>query len=464
MEETKIAQQSEWRFCRKCQELFFNGFSSTGVCPAGGGHEAAGFNFVLPHVAEETPNAQHDFRFCRKCREMFFNGFPNKGVCPAGGTHQAAGFNFVLPHDVPETQGAPFFDSTGALQPGALQSQQSWRFCHKCEAIFFDGLPTKGACAAGGAHESEGFNFVLPHDVPGDPTAPRETLTAQQSWRFCRKCEAMFFDGFQDKGVCAAGGAHEAAGFNFVLPHGGSDTPTVQQDWRFCRKCQALVFDELPEKGVCAAGGSHEAAGFVFAMPHDIAETADSQPSWRFCRKCQAMFFDGLPQKGVCAAGGAHEAAGFNFVLTHGIVSFDSGRLSSDHPLAGSAQVVMKDNGDFTFTCDAHDSGFDNIDYVVSAVLVTTSGIAFTFQHAGGVEGTVSGLPFGTPRRDDHFTQGGNNGEIISEFDGISTARWLVSIDGTDTTLQGLEAFLADLIKKAFETIVEKGVVKLIGV
>jgi hypothetical protein len=29
---------------------------------------------------------------------MFFDGFPGKGVCPASGGHQAQGFNFVLPH------------------------------------------------------------------------------------------------------------------------------------------------------------------------------------------------------------------------------------------------------------------------------------------------------------------------------------------------------------------------------
>jgi len=90
--------------------------------------------------------------------------------------------------------------------------QRDWRFCHKCQAMFFDGFPTKGSCAAGGTHEAMGYNFVLPHDVA-------ETPTAQQNWRFCHKCQAMFFDGFPAKGTCAAGGAHEAAGYNFVLPH-----------------------------------------------------------------------------------------------------------------------------------------------------------------------------------------------------------------------------------------------------
>jgi hypothetical protein len=77
--------------------------------------------------------------------------------------------------------------------------------------MFFDGFPTKGVCSAGSAHEAAGFNFVLPHDIAGD----------QANWRFCHKCNAMFFDGFPTKGVCSAPGpsTHQAAGFNFRLDH-----------------------------------------------------------------------------------------------------------------------------------------------------------------------------------------------------------------------------------------------------
>jgi hypothetical protein len=42
---------------------------------------------------------------------------------------------------------------------------------------------------------------------------------AQRHWRFCHKCQALFYDGYQEKGRCAAGGAHVAQGYNFVLPH-----------------------------------------------------------------------------------------------------------------------------------------------------------------------------------------------------------------------------------------------------
>jgi hypothetical protein len=41
-------------------------------------------------------------------------------------------------------------------------AQDKWRFCGKCSRIFFDGADHKGAFAAGGAHEAQGFNFVLP--------------------------------------------------------------------------------------------------------------------------------------------------------------------------------------------------------------------------------------------------------------------------------------------------------------
>ena len=36
--------------------------------------------------------------------------------------------------------------------------------------------------------------FTLPHDIPA-------SSHAQDKWRFCRKCQAMFFDGFDAKGV-----------------------------------------------------------------------------------------------------------------------------------------------------------------------------------------------------------------------------------------------------------------------
>ena len=336
-----MSQQVDWRYCAKCQGLFFDGYPAKGLCPAGAAHEAAGFNFGLPHDSAESPTDQGSWRYCQRCAALFFAGLPDQGRCPAGG-HQAAGYNFVLPHDQPATPTAQdqwrycgkchgmFLDgypdkgrcaagggheAAGYMfvlphdVPAGATTQGAWRFCQQCKLLYFDGFPSKGDCPAGGGHSPAGYQFVLPHDVAA-------SATAQDQWRFCERCNAMFFDGFPDKGRCPAG-AHAAAGFTFVLPHDIPPTPASQTAWRYCQKCHGLFFDGYPQKGACSAGGAHVAAGFTFVLPHDLQDTAGAQANWRFCSKCGALFFDGFPTKGTCAAGGGHTPAGFHFLLPH---------------------------------------------------------------------------------------------------------------------------------------------------
>jgi hypothetical protein len=52
-------------------------------------------------LREGSETEQSAWRFCGKCAAMFFDGRPDKGTCPAGGGHSASGFTFVLPRDVP---------------------------------------------------------------------------------------------------------------------------------------------------------------------------------------------------------------------------------------------------------------------------------------------------------------------------------------------------------------------------
>ncbi|MBF1987863.1 hypothetical protein [Fischerella thermalis] len=138
-------RQLEWRYCRKCQALFYDGYGKKGRCPTGNGHVAQGLNFFLAYDTPETPTAQAAWRFCNKCYMMFYDGYPNKGVCPAGGGHVAQGYNFVLSHDI----------------PASGLEQNAWRFCNKCHAMFYDGYENKGTCSAGGGHVAAGYNFVL---------------------------------------------------------------------------------------------------------------------------------------------------------------------------------------------------------------------------------------------------------------------------------------------------------------
>ena len=153
-----------------------------------------------------------------------------------------------------------------------MAEQTKWRYCQNCHAMFYDGYQG-GRCPAGdgkGRHFPQGSFFVLPYD--GTDT---DTDTAQANWRFCLYCNVLFFDGYA-RGRCPAGpagdgkGSHFPQGINFVLPHDVAATPTAQANWRFCKICNAMFYNGYPDKGNCPAGGVHSlqaGGGFNFNLP-----------------------------------------------------------------------------------------------------------------------------------------------------------------------------------------------------
>ncbi|MBL7814155.1 MAG: hypothetical protein JNL70_04040 [Saprospiraceae bacterium] len=304
--------QTAWRYCNKCQSMFYDGYNSKGTCSVGGGHSASSYNFILPYNVKESNTIQAQWRFCDQCYNMFFDGYPDKGACAATyrheelGEHEAEGFNFVLSYNIPENQAA----------------QALWRYCSKCSMMFYNGYPKKGICTKGGEHVASGYNFVLTHDLPTVP--PFNSY--QKAWRYCTKCFVLYYDGYPQKGTCAGGGGHIAAGYNFNLPHDIPATPNTQAAWRFCRKCNGMFFDGYPQKGACPGTakriiyGGHHAQGYNFTLTHDVPSVPPFntyQAAWRYCSKCKSMFYDGYPQKGVCISGGSHTALGYNFVLNY---------------------------------------------------------------------------------------------------------------------------------------------------
>ena len=275
----------------------------------------------------------------------------------------------------------------------------------------------------------------------------------QSDWRFCGKCFSLFFDGFPAKGFCPADGQnHVPNGYMFVLPHDVPETADTQGAWRFCDKDFVMFFDGRPDKGVCDAGGGHHAAGFTFVLPHDVPGSNTAQTAWRFCGKCACMFFDGFDSKGHCPNGGGHAAAGFMFVLPHlddDVLTFDTGPVTSNLPLGGSAHVVINRTGTFTFSTHAHDSGFDNIDYTMAVVLLSPAGVGYSFTHQGGVEGTSAGLPFGTPRRDDNQTTPGTDPSIPVNFDKLHGAVLVAQLSGDDALVGGVTGLIKEALDAA---------------
>lgn len=144
---TGPATQADWRRCRKCRVLFFNGYVQKGICPRDGGHVAEGPLYILAHDAVASAMEQEGWRYCRVCHSLFYDGQAEKGRCPGGGGHQASGFNFIVPHTL----------------PGAPLREAGWRLCGRCFELFLEDQP--GDCPGGGFHTAAGLQYALAHDI-----------------------------------------------------------------------------------------------------------------------------------------------------------------------------------------------------------------------------------------------------------------------------------------------------------
>jgi hypothetical protein len=145
--------QDNWRWCRKCQGLAFGGGAANSSCPAGGAHDHSGSgDYVLAHGLPATASWQAEWRWCNQCQGLFFGpGFASSG-CPAGGTHadpgQSGSGNYSLQHNA----------------SAAARLQSNWRWCNRCQGLFFGGNVTYPDCPNGGAHDgSTSGNYSLVH-------------------------------------------------------------------------------------------------------------------------------------------------------------------------------------------------------------------------------------------------------------------------------------------------------------
>jgi hypothetical protein len=349
--------QAHWRYCVQCSGLFFDGYADKhfqNLCPNGGSHSPAGYNFVLPHDLAEDAHHQAQWRYCVQCGGLFFDGYPDKhfqNACPKGGSHAPAGYHFVLPHDVAED----------------AHNQATWRYCIQCGGLFWDGNSNKGPCP--GAKSGGGFRLraVLQPDGsfwrfeagaplgvtlsdepasdafsyggrvyvfvgaaeatwsgqtrPGDPAYGLYLVSTDRPEQAAVPYRKEFL--FNPRiGVCPAdGGSHDVLGYQFVLPHDIAGDRPRDANWFRCLKCATLF--RGGSGGVCAAGSGHEAnagSDLRMALPYDGREDSLDQGKWRRCGKCEGMFWTGYtPARGNCPADHAgHQAADqIDYVLPH---------------------------------------------------------------------------------------------------------------------------------------------------
>ncbi|MFD8974900.1 hypothetical protein [Streptomyces sp. NPDC059593] len=294
--------ERQWRRCTKCAAMFRDrdGNGSGGVCWADSGtHQADSFDYALPLAAGST-TGQRKWQQCRDCHVLFHTGDAHggRGRCRAGGAHVPFGPELALPH------------RAEVDNPNRLSQ---WRYCVKCAGLFWTGgflvENQDNRCPKDDLpHERMGLDFALQHDIA-------ENAHRQAHWLHCGKCAALFWDGpdgDRRSGVCPRNGTHEAGSataapgpdvYDFVLPHDIPADAHSQAGWRFCGKCNGLFWSGHPSGGTCPkGGGGHQAGagpaapGYDFVLPHFESPGDDAvrnEGGWRFCARCCELVWTG---------------------------------------------------------------------------------------------------------------------------------------------------------------------------
>jgi len=138
----------------------------------------------------------------------------------------------------------------------------------------------------------------------GGATLP--DVRTQDQWRWCNRCYALFYAGFGG-GVCAGGAGHDPSGSTaYHAPI--DDVPEgAQPGWHWCSRCQSLVYAD--GDGPCFTGDRHDATGSSeYAVPLESVPSG-AQEGWRWCRSCQCLVYDWSEVKGECPGGGTHDTS-----------------------------------------------------------------------------------------------------------------------------------------------------------
>ena len=150
-------------------------------------------------------------------------------------------------------------------EKATAEFQLGWRWCFNCQGLFFSDSPNQGICSSDAkshdASKSGKYLVNFGETQPGATDSFGSTAGQQGGWRWCRKCQGMFFAGDESQGVCPANHiGHDASlsgHYSMVLDDGINCIG--QLHWRECRKCRGLFYSGNPDQGACPAGGAHQA-------------------------------------------------------------------------------------------------------------------------------------------------------------------------------------------------------------
>jgi hypothetical protein len=148
-----LTAQTWWWWCTRCDGLFFGAGSNEGICwgvwPNLGPHESAGDTpFRIPYGNPSYPGLQVGWRWCVRCQLLFWGPEQASSACPAV-SFQVGG----TPHGQTKVGPAPHVITNNTVYdlwmgvPNRFW-QDNWRWCNNCQGLFWGPKQAESACAA----------------------------------------------------------------------------------------------------------------------------------------------------------------------------------------------------------------------------------------------------------------------------------------------------------------------------
>ena len=134
------------------------------------------------------------------------------------------------------------------------------------------------------------------HEITWTPS-PSASAGRQPDWRWCNKCQGLFYGGGVDLQVPDRRHprtANQSSSVDYILPYGAPINASSQDNWRWCNKCQGLFYGGGVAASKCPTGGTHtppdQSSSVDYILPYGAPINASSQDNWRWCNKCQGLF------------------------------------------------------------------------------------------------------------------------------------------------------------------------------
>jgi hypothetical protein len=250
--------KDNWRWCCKCQSLFYGGSSAAqSMCPAGGAHDSTGSANYILYCGQSPYGGQADWLWRTRCGVLFYSKAANH--CPkSGGAHvgdPSANYSLCSGDEADHLTADAPLNSNGYLRS---------RNKHYVMVVQGDGNlvvygPSGVVWAAGTGGRSVGQNaLVMQSDgnlVVYGPGGPGGVVWAANTGG---RPHAQNTLTMQDDANLVV---RNPSGGVIWASNATRDDHPGQDEWRWCNKCGGLHFNGGGQPGACPAGGGHVIAG-----------------------------------------------------------------------------------------------------------------------------------------------------------------------------------------------------------